>query len=259
MKIKMKPTHWTILTFTIVASLAAGAVYFRRQQYSVIHPTRGDITEAVYGLGKVKSNQRFEVIVGVLSTVTARFVNEGDWVTKGSPLIEFDHHALFRAPFSGTVTLAALYPGETALPHVPILRLEDLQNRYIELSLEQQAALRVKKDQNAKVSFESLRGKVLDGKVTALYPREDEFLARIFVPGLDSSILPSMTADVSVEIGQIHDVLLVPLKAVQNGMVTARKNNRWQKMKVEVGHVDGLSAEIKGISTEDELRIRREE
>lgn len=240
--------------------LAAGSFYLRSQKFEVIRPSRGEITEAVYGLGKVKSDQRYEVIVGVISTVTKRFVAEGDFVKKGDPLIEFDRQALFRAPFDGTVTLAAVYPGETALPHVRTLRLEDLRSRYIELSLEQQAALRIKKGQNAKVSFESLRGRVLNGKVTALYPREDEFLARIFVSDLESSILPSMTADVSVEIGQIQDALLVPLKSIQNGMVTVLKNNRWQKIKVEVGHVDGLSAEILGgsLSPDDELRIRRE-
>ncbi|MGZ3695484.1 MAG: efflux RND transporter periplasmic adaptor subunit [Bdellovibrionota bacterium] len=256
----MKLKKTALIAISLIILLAAGTVYFRLQQYDVIHPTHGDITEAVYGLGKVKSDQRFEVIVGVISTVTNRFVAEGDFVKKGAPLIEFDHHALFRAPFDGTVTLAALYPGETALPHVPTLRLEDLRNRYIELSLEQQAALRVRKGQGAKVSFESLRGHVLTGKVTALYPREDEFLARIFVPDLEGSILPSMTADVSVEIGQIHNALLIPLKSVQNGMVTVLKNNHWQKVKVDVGHVDGLSAEITGgvLSPNDALRIRKE-
>lgn len=170
---------WSLLSVLLLAIGVTSAVYYyRNNKYEIVHPKKGDIIEAVYGLGKVKSNNRFEVILGVISTVKNRFVNEGDLVEKGAPLIELDD-AIFRAPFRGTVTYVSLYKGETAVPHIPILRLEDLNSCYIELSLEQQSMLRVKLGQPAKVSFESIRGKVLSGKVTAIFPREDEFLTRI--------------------------------------------------------------------------------
>ena len=196
---------------------------------------------------------------GVISTVTNRYVNEGELVDKGNPLIKFDEGALFRAPFKGTITFTSLYPGETAVPHIPILRMEDLNNCYIELSLEQQSILRVRVGQSAKVSFESIRGKILQGKVAAIFPREDEFLARISVEGLDSGILPGMTADVTIEIGAIRDATLIPLAAVTNGMITIRKNGHWHKVKVDVGHIDGFFAEIKSglLSTDDEIRIKK--
>lgn len=251
--------HWKLYAIALIALFALGAIFsFRNYGYEIVHPRKGDITEAVYGLGKVKSDQRFEVIVGVISTVTKRYVNEGDFVKKGSLLIEFDDSAKFRAPFDGTVTFVRAFPGETAIPNTPILRLEDLTKRYIEISLEQQATLRIRPDLPAKVSFESLRGRVLNARVAAVYPREDEFLARISVEDLDPSVLPGMTADVAIEISKIHDAMLVPLKAVQNGMVTVRRGGVWQKIKVDVGHIDGFSAEIKGnaLSESDEIRIR---
>lgn len=262
LRTKMKK-NWLkyIIALLAFAGIAGGSIsYYRSKQYEIIHPTRGEITEAVYGLGKVKSNNRFEVIVGVISTVTHRFVEEGQFVLKGAPLIQFESSALFRAPFDGTITFAPLYQGETALPHVPTLRIEDLSNRYIELSLEQQAILRVRPGLPAKVSFESIRGKVLNGKVTAIFPREDEFLTHISVTGLDESVLPGMTADVTIEIGKIPDAILVPLKAVKNSMVIVNKNGRWQKIKVEVGHIDGLFAEIKGgtLSPQDDIRVKAE-
>lgn len=250
---------WALLAIPLLAAAAASLVVYQQgRKFEIIHPHRGDITEAVYGLGKVKSNKRFEVILGVMSTVSRRHVNEGDLVKKGAPLIEFDSHAVFRAPFDGTVTFASVYPGETALPHTPVLRIEDLNERYIELSLEQQAALRVRRGQTAKISLESVRGQVLPGKVASIFPREDEFLARIDVEGLDASVLPGMTADVTVEIGKINDALLIPLKAVQNGTVSVRRSGRWQKIKVDVGHIDGLSAEVIGdaLSSSDEIRVR---
>jgi multidrug efflux pump subunit AcrA (membrane-fusion protein) len=252
----------SIISLSLVVVLAAAAgiyFYYQKEQYNIIHLSEGDLTEAVYGLGKVKSNNRFEVIVGVISTVTARYVHEGDFVKKGQPLIRFDD-ALFSAPFSGTVTYAKLYTGETAVPHVPVLRLEDLTNRYIELSLEQQSILRVRENQVAKVSFESLRGKVLVGKVASIYSREDEFLVRIEVENLDPQILPGMTADVTIEIGSIKNALLIPLTAIRNGMVTVRRGRGWEKVKVDVGHVDGLFAEIKkgSLQPNDEVRVKKE-
>jgi multidrug efflux pump subunit AcrA (membrane-fusion protein) len=231
----------------------------RDRSFEYVKPTRGDITEAVYGLGKVKSDHRFEIKLGVLSTVKKLFVREGQAVHTGDKLMAFDSDVLFRAPFSGTVTLIENYDGETALPHVPILRLEDLRRRYIELSLEQEGALRIKPGQSAQVSLESLRGKVLSGKVFAVYSRDDEFLARIEVDGFDEGVLPGMTADVTIEIGKIAGANLIPLKAIQNGMIVVRRDGKRRKIKVEVDHVDGLMAEIKGdaIAAGDEVLIPR--
>lgn len=254
------------ITFLFLLILFLGIIIYigfekiRARQFEIIHPIKGNITEAVYGLGKVKSNNRFEVIIGVISTVTKLYVNEGDYVKKNDPLIKLNDTALFRAPFDGTVTLADLFDGETALPSKPILRVEDLNNCYIELSLEQQSILNVKVGQKAKVSFESLRGEVLDGQVTSIFPREDEFLARISVKNLQKNILPGMTADVTIEVGSIENALLVPLAAVRNGIVSVFRDGHWQKLKIDVGHVDGQFAEIKGevLTVNDQIRLKVE-
>ena len=240
--------------------ILVGSTYFAISTYrgrgtELVQPKRGDMVEAIYGLGKVKSNHRFEVKIGVMSTVDDLFVREGDFVKKGAKLISLESASLFRAPFDGTVTSISAYKGEIATPQITILRLEDLQDRYIELSLEQQGALRVKTGQSAKVSFESLRGKSLSGKVTALFSKEDEFLAHIQVSDLPPSVLPGMTADVSVEVAKITDALLIPLKAIHNGNVIINRGGRRIKTPVEVGHVDGMWAEIKGdgLKPEDEI------
>jgi macrolide-specific efflux system membrane fusion protein len=245
-----RKTRW-IVALGILAVVAGGLIVrdqLQARAYESVHPQHGEITEAVYGLGKVKANHRFEVKLGVISTVKKVYVREGDFVQKGSKLIEFDTNALFRAPFDGTVTLISAFEGETATPQSVILRMENLKDRYIEISLEQQGALRIKRGMPAKVSFESLRGKVLQGKVVALFPKDDEFLAHVEAQDLEESVLPGMTADVSIEIGKIQNALLIPVKALSNGTVLIRRNGSKQKVKVEVGHVDGLSAEIKGDS-----------
>lgn len=256
----MKKKRFYIVAFTIVFAVVGMAAfyYLNLQKYSVIHPERGNINEAVYGLGKVKSTNRYEVIAGIISTVTKRYVNEGDVVEKGAALIQLNEQAVFRAPFKGTITYANLYVGETAIPNIPVMRLEDLNQKYIELSLEQQSMLRVKLNQPALVSFESLRGKVLSGKVAALFPRQDEFIVRIMVDELDENILPGMTADVSIHIGEIKGAMTLPLSAIKSGMIIIKRDGHWEKVKAEIGQIDGLSAEIKSppLSEQDSIRLK---
>ncbi len=235
-----------VLAVIVIASLILMRSIWNSRSIDAEQPRRGEITEAVYGLGKVKADRRFEVKLGVISTVKAVYVREGDFVPKGAKLIEFDSNALFRAPFDGTVTKIAAQEGETATPQAVVLRFEDLKDRYIEISLEQQGALRIRKGMKAKVSFESLRGKVLEGEVVALFPKEDEFLAHVAVKNLEDSVLPGMTADVAIEIGKIQNALLIPLKAISNGSVLIERNGRREKIKIEIGHIDGLSAEVLG-------------
>lgn len=259
----MKRKTVYILAAMVVIILGAAGIYFfkYKRSFEVIHPVKGSLLEAVYGLGKVKSERRYEVIVGVISTVRHLHIREGTFVKKNTPLVTFDSGAVFRAPFSGTVTIANLQEGATALPGTAIMRLEDLDNLYIEVALEQQAIARVKAGQKVKISFESLRSDNIEGTVTAVFPKDDEFLTHISFPlQKNLNILPGMSADTSIEIGKIENALMIPLKAIQNGMVTVKRDGKWKKLKIEIDHIDGLFGEVKGnlLSINDEIQIRKQ-
>lgn len=256
----MRGKKFWIVVSLFVAVVTAALVFrffIRPRSYEVLAPKKGPITESIYGLGKVKTDRRFEVKLGVTSEIAKVAVREGDFVKKGAPLLQTDP-TLFRAPFDGTVTRVNANVGEVAPPQVVLIRLEDLADRYIELTLEQESALRVRKNQKALVSFETLRDQRLTGKVTTLFAREDEFVARIELEGLNESVLPGMTADVSVEVGRIQDALLIPLRAISGGLVIVqRPGGQREKVKVEIGHVDRDWAEVKGgaITAEDQILV----
>ena len=251
-------SKWIWLSAVLVVCLSVGWWLFKRSRVSTVHPKRGDLQEAVYGLGKVKTDKRYEVIVGILTTVKKIFVEEGQSVKAGDMLLQLDSASFFRAPFDGVITFIKVREGETATPSVALMRLEDLRTRYIELSLDQEAALRVSVGQQAKVSFETLREKILSAQVSSLYSRNDEFIAHVRVEGLDPSILPGMTADVTVEVGKISNALLIPVRAVQGGVITVRRNGRWVKEKIELGYVDGAFGEVRGgqLDEDSELRVQ---
>lgn len=234
--------------------------FFKKPDYEITYPHQGDIIESVYGLGKIKSKNKFDLVIGVVLKVKKIFKFEGDKVKKGDPLIEFDN-LVIKSPLDGTVTFLKYYVGETALPQIPILRIEDLSDLFIELSLDQQSVLRVMPNQKVKISFEYLRGDLFSGKVLNVFPRNDEFIASIITDKLPANVLPGMTGDLSIEIGKIKNALLLPIAAIQNGFVSIKKKEKWIKKKVHLGHSSSLFIEIldTDISTKDEIRYLKRE
>ena len=71
-------------------TLIVGAMVFLYRRNSFITATvfQGDVEVAVYALGKVKSHYKFDVILAVMNNVKNVFVEEGNFVHTGSPLLE---------------------------------------------------------------------------------------------------------------------------------------------------------------------------
>ena len=82
------------------------------------------------------------------------------------------------------------------------------------------------------------------GYVHNIYPKSGEFLARIEVKSLKDSILPGMTADVVIRIGNKKNVLLIPVKSIVDGKVNRFRNKKKKKINVKIGHTDGEWAEL---------------
>lgn len=250
---KTTPLVILLTLFLVVTTAALAYFFFRSPAPNYIISKRGSIHEAVYGLGKVKSHQIFEYKSAVSKTIQKLAINEGSSVKRGDRLIIFDEGPSVIAPFDGTVTALPYRENENIFPSTPLIRIENLGTRYVELALEQQGALRVKPGQKARLSFESFRGQLFFGTVKSIYPSNDQFLVRIEPQDLPAVILPGMTADIAVEIGQRDSVLMVPVASVNSGKVTVLRNNKKTKVNVEIGSSDGEWAEVlKGDISENE-------
>ena len=235
-----------LIIFVALALVIGIGLMVRKQKsrYELVAPKIGSVVEAVYGLGKVKTEQLYEVKLGITGTVNKIYVKEGDQVEKGDRLIEIVGTPVFRAPFAGTVTYVDAHENQSVFPQLPLLRLENLRSTYVEVSLEQQAALRVRKGQKVRITFENLRGEISQGAVSAVFPRSDEFLAHIKVDQLSEQILPGMTADLAIEVGRKEQALLVPIAAVNNGRVITMRNGKRHPQRIRIGTTDGQWAEV---------------
>ncbi len=251
---------YIILIVLVILALIAGISVksYQNKHLLLLSPKKGDIKEAIYGLGTVASNKIFEVKTGMMASVLKQYVNEGDQVKKGDMLISFDGSASFEAPFAGTITKVQYREGEIALPQIPVMRLEDLNDKYIEVSLEQEAALRVRKGQQAQIIFASLMGEKMQGTVKSIYPKDGDFLTHIIVNNLKENILPGMTADVVIEVGSKKDALLIPIKAITDGQVLRKRAGKRSKVAIEIGHNDGTWAEVTSgdIKLTDQLVVK---
>jgi len=241
----MSKKIWIPIAIVCFIAAVAGFVIIKRQTgYQKVKVEMGDIVEAIYALGEVKTRRQFDLKIGVLAEVQKVHVREGDLVRKGDPLVKFRESLIFSAPFDGVVSQVTIDEGESAVPNTTLVRVDDPYALYIEVSLEQQGALRVQRGQKAEIVFESLRGEKLTGEVSAVFARNKDFLARIDVPNFPSHILPGMTPDVAIVIGRHENVKLIPVSAIRNGNVLRERNGQRQRIPLKIGSVDGLKAEI---------------
>ncbi len=206
---------------------------------------RGAIIESVYGIGTVKANRSFQFKPGIVTTITDIHVKEGDSVRAGQKLLDFGGDIPFTAPFDGTVTSLPVKVGENVFSQTVALEVTDLQDRYVTVSLEQRAAVRVRRGQPARLSFENLRETSYSGVVESVYSSGSDFLVRIEAGDLPPQILPGMTADVAIGVNEHADAILVPASAITEGFVQVRREGKKTfSTPVRTGIVDGASAEV---------------
>ena len=237
--------HWglSLLAFLVLI----GGLFALRVIRSItneVHPKLGPMVESVYGIGTVTARHTYDLKLGVMDTLKKLYIDEGATVKKDDPLVSFVDNHLTRAPFDGVVTSLPYKEGETIFPQLAVLTLTDLKNPYVVVSLEQSGAIPVRNGQKAFLSFESLRGQKLDGTVSAIYPKDGDFLVNIEVPGLPVGIMVGMTCDVAIQVSAKDNVLQIPLVAVDKGYVTVLRGGIPKKIPVKLGTTDGTWAEV---------------
>lgn len=243
-KLFSKKTAFIVVPLLVIAALVTVRMN-RKGKLVTAKISKGPIIESVYGIGIITATNSYQLKVATSTSVSKLFVQEGDLVRAGSPLIALEGFPVFRAPFSGTITSLPYKLGESPSPQTTIVGLVDLKNRYFVVNLEQQGALRVKKGQKTRINFESFRDKVFTGRVRTIFANDNQFIVHIDPDELPENLLPGMSADIAIEIFRKDNAILCPVAALQDGKVTRMRSGIQSVIPVEVGTVDGEWAEIK--------------
>lgn len=209
-----------------------------------IHPTQGEIVEAVYGLGTVESEEIYLARFGLPASVKEFYVTEGQDVKKGDKIFQIDDGSTFRSPINGRVTEIPFHIKENVPPQASVMTITNLDKLYLSVALEQHAAMTIKRGLKAEISFEFFRNRKTEGWIESFYPQKNEFVAKVKFKNIPEGILPGMTADVAIEVNRKSDALTIPAKAVSNGHITLLKDGKKSRVEVEIGLADLEKVEI---------------
>ena len=224
-----------------------------------VKPERGEIVEAVYALGTVKTDKLYNARFGMNTIIRKLYVQEGDFVSKGASLVLGDTFYPLTAPFSGVITNVNYLENEMASPGQIILTLSSTTDLYVKVSLDQESILSVRKGQSAELSFENLRNEKVPGTVGSVYLSGDEFIVRINAEKFPQGVLPQMTCDTAITIKKIEDALLIPASAVKNGKVDVIRKGKRMTIPVKTKRIDAKKAEVldDSIHLDDEIIVEK--
>jgi macrolide-specific efflux system membrane fusion protein len=242
----MKRT-WIWVLIAIAAALSVFIVV--RQRNAAKSETlqaiqEGPIIEAVYAIGKVEALRRFQAKAGVPSGISKLPVREGMSVRQFDPLVHFVEGTVIRAPFSGTVSRVNYKVGESVFSGNVVVEVIDPSEYEVRVVLDQRAAMRVKRGQIGKMSFDGLRDKEFEAEVRAVYSSDSQFTVLLVPKTLPAEVLEGMTADISIEVNRKETGKTVPVAAIQGGSVIRVRAGKREPVAIKVGLVNADRVEI---------------
>jgi multidrug efflux pump subunit AcrA (membrane-fusion protein) len=242
-------------TLAIILVIAISFYVYQARKKQITKIEIGPIIESVYGIGVIKAHHRFHAKSGLVSVIKSIHVNEGDLITKGTKLLTLDQGISIFSPINGTVTQIHIDENEIVSPQVELVVVQDLNDLFFEVTLEQQGAARLKPEMKAKISFDNLSSAVLEGHVTAILPQDNKFSVHVASNQIPKNLLPGMSADVSFIVATKENAQLILAKAVNNGRVIKLNNGKKETVPVETGARDQDRIEILSpkFSSEDEF------
>jgi len=233
-----------ILGSISLATLLGTFLYNKNHSGDWVKIKESKITEAIYGLATLESDDIFRYRVGITSQIKKLNVKEGANVKKGDLLMQLSEGAIVRTPIDGVVTQLDIKENETAFPNANLITVMNLNKVALTITLEQASAIRVRPTLPVKIQFESIKGIPIDGIVRSVYPKDGQFVIKVDLKEIPPSTLPGMTADTAIIVGEKEKAMVVPLRSIQRDILTIRENGSTKKVQVKTGFQDSENIEI---------------
>jgi len=169
------------------------------------------------------------------------------------------------APFDGTVTSVGVAVGDLVSSGTKVVSLADLSKLQVVATVDETEISQVKVGQSATITFDAVSGAKFTGKVVEV-PLVGQLVQNVVsydvVLSLEGSggesLLPGMTANVTIVTGQRQNVLLLPALAIaqdDSGDVV-RLEGSGETVPVQVGLSNGTYVEVvRGLNEGDQVQI----
>jgi RND family efflux transporter MFP subunit len=174
--------------------------------------------------------------------------------------------AVVEAPFAGTVYRTAVERGELVRAGQPLLWIADLARLRVRANVDQVDLGKVRAEQRVEITSNAYPGRTWLGRVTEVVPHVvvkenrnvSEALARLDPPA--DGLVPGMTVDVEIVIGETAAALQVPAEAVfakgDESFVYRLVGRRVRETPVTLGLTSVTSAEVvDGLAEHDRVVV----
>lgn len=159
------------------------------------------------------------------------------------------NNTIIYAPASGTITQVDVKLGELAQAQKAIIVLEDVDNLYLEASINEADIIKISPDQKVTFSIDSFGADSnFEGKVIHIDPGAStsdgivNYKIKVSIENLDKRIRPGMNADLKVLLNKKDNVLVVPQLALieRDGktyirIITDEKRKTYKEQEVTTG------------------------
>ena len=160
------------------------------------------------------------------------------------------------APFDGTITALNLQVGDVATPGVVVISMADVSQLHVDIPVSELDISTIQVGQSATLNFDAFPSKNYQGQVTAVSTKPAissgsvTYAVRVVVGDADPSLLPGMTAGVTIVTSNLSNVLVVPSRAVRtvNGrqVVYEVRNKQLIPVSVTLGASNDTQTQVTG-------------
>lgn len=173
--------------------------------------------------------------------------------------------ARIAAPFAGTVTSIEVMPGDQVAPGTVAFGLADLSRLLVEVEVSEVDINRVKIGQPVSLTIDAAPGRTYQGVVAEVamvgvsVQGVVNFPVTVELTDFDGQVLPGMTAAVNIVVEQMHDVLLVPNRAVRvadgERVVYVLSQCQLERVTIVLGATSDLYSQVTdgGLNVGDEI------
>jgi RND family efflux transporter MFP subunit len=151
------------------------------------------------------------------------------------------------APFDGTVSEVLARPGDIIGPNTPVAILIST-SRTVEAKISEEDFADIRVGQKASVRFLTYGESSYSATVVKILPTADpatqRYLVHLRVDIAPEKLVPGITGEVSIDVGEHEKTLIVPRRAVQGHSLYAVNNSRVELRRVELGYVSLNEVEV---------------
>ena len=182
------------------------------------------------------------------------------------------------APFDATVLTRPISVGQAVSGSggfnsgTEILTIANLNDLIISAHVNQADVTRLQIGQQVDVMIEAIQGFKITGKVERVAPQSTlknnirGFGARIILKDVDKKVRPGMTANISIPVASVENVVAAPLAGIFTETnqetreieryVWLKKQEMWERQPIQIGVSDYFFAEVtKGLAAGDQISL----